>query len=52
VLGRVMEKYESHDGVVRSVKLLVGSKEYPIKKNQYLVRPVSKLVTLVKASSD
>lgn len=50
-LGRVIEKYKSHDDVVRSVKLLIGSKDYPNKKPQYLVRLVSKLVTLIKAPS-
>lgn len=51
-LARVVEAYKSHDGVVRSVKLLIGSKNYPKNKPQYLERPVSKLVVLIKAPSD
>ena len=51
-LARIVECTKSHDGIVRSVKLLMASKLYPKDKNkrQYLTRPVSKIVVLVKAT--
>ena len=47
-LGRVVERYPSHDNIVRSVKVLIGNKKYPKdrKKCQYLTRPVSKVIVL------
>ncbi|XP_067934975.1 uncharacterized protein [Watersipora subatra] len=50
-LARVVGVDQSHDGEVRSVKLLIGSKGYPSDKPRCLVRPVNKVVVLVKAST-
>ena len=51
-MARVVECIKSHDNQIRSVKLLIGSKLYPLEKDkrQYLVRPVSKVVVIVRAS--
>ena len=51
-LARVVECNLSHDSVVRSVKVLVGSKTYPKDSNKrvYLTRPISKLVVLVRSN--
>ena len=48
-LARVVGVDRSHDGEVRSARLLIGSKGYPKDKPQYLVRPVCKIVVLLKA---
>ena len=50
-MARVIEVHRSHDGVVRSVMLLLGVRGYPKVKARQLVRPLSKLVVLVKAPS-
>ena len=50
-LARVVGVDRSHDGEVRSAKLLIGSKNYPTNRPQHLVRPVSKIVVLVKTTN-
>ena len=50
-LARVVECVESHDGEVRSVRLLIGKRHHLSDKCQYLDRPVTKIVVLVKAAT-
>ena len=50
-LARVVECIESHDGEVRSVRLLIGKRHHLSDKCQYLDRPVTKIVVLVKAAT-
>ena len=51
-MARVVECVRSHDDQVRSLKLLIADRNYPQNKGkrQYLVRPVSKVVLLVKTT--
>ena len=54
-LGRVVETYPSRDGLVRSVKLLIGTKALdkkgkPLRSQSFLKRPVHKLVLLLKGN--
>lgn len=46
--GRVEECYKSHDGKVRSAKILLGNRHNPTNSSKYIERPVSKLVTLIE----
>ena len=47
-MAKVVEVYKDDKGVVRSVKLLMGSINSECKKSRYLERPVNKLVVLVE----
>ena len=49
-LAKVVECNTSSDQHVRSAKLLLGNQKGPQKSNHYLVRPVSKLIVLVRNS--
>lgn len=46
--GRVEECFQSKDKKVRSAKILLGNRQDGTKSNKYLVRPVSKLITLIE----
>ena len=48
-LARVVECIVSSDQQVRSAKLLLGNRRSPTRSDQYLIRPVSKLVTLFES---
>lgn len=48
-LARVMGLNRSHDGQVRSLSLRVGCREYPGGAARRLVRPVSRVVVLIKS---
>ena len=50
-LARVLECFKSHDGVVRSVRLMIGSRQYPTGVTQQLTRPVNKIVVLIRAAA-
>mgnify|MGYP001792639325 CR=1 FL=1 len=50
-MARIIETHRSHDGIVRSVTLQIGSRNYPNVKARQLVRPLSKIVVLVKSST-
>lgn len=47
--GKVVECVGSHDGRIRSVKLLVGNRNAPTSSNKYLIRPVSKIIVLIQS---
>lgn len=49
-MARVIDIHRSHDSIVRSATLLVGARDYPKVKARRLVRPLSKIVVLVKLS--
>ena len=49
-MARIIETHRSRDGIVRSVTLRIGSRNYPNVKARQLVRPLSKIVVLVKSS--
>ena len=44
-MARVVQKMQDNDGLVRSVKLHIGSKN---SSDQTLIRPITKLVLLVR----
>lgn len=50
-LAKVVECVKSRDDRVRSVKLLLGNDKAPTNSDRYLVRPVSKIVVLVKSNN-
>ena len=47
--GRIEECYKSKDGLVRSAKIIMGNRNEGKKSNNYLIRPVSKLITLIES---
>ena len=47
-MAKVVATYKGDKGVVRSVRLLMGSVETVNQKSKYLERPVNKLVILVE----
>lgn len=47
-LAKIVECNVSSDKCVRSAKLLLGNRKNPKISNQYLTRPVSKLITLIE----
>jgi len=50
-LGTITKLITTHDGEVRSVELMLGSGGGPGGRPRELVRPVSKIVRLIKASN-
>ncbi|XP_067947249.1 uncharacterized protein [Watersipora subatra] len=50
-LGKVEECVRSHDGEVRSLRLRVGSRQYPARAARCIERPVSRVVVLIRTSS-
>ena len=47
-MAKVAATYKGDKGIVRSVRLLMGSVETANQKSRYLERPVNKLVILVE----
>ena len=47
-MAKVVATYKDYKGVVRSVRLLMGSVDRVSQKSRYLERPVNKLVVLVE----
>ena len=47
-MAKVVATYKDYKGVVRSVRLLMGSVDRVSQKSRYLERPANKLVVLVE----
>lgn len=52
IRGKITECISSTDGHIRSVRILIGNRNNPHHSGKYLVRPVSKVITLIEAEND
>ena len=51
-MAKVVATYKDYKGVVRNVRLLMGSVNRVSQKSRHLERPVNKLVVLVENKSE
>ena len=51
-MAKVVATYKDYKGVVRNIRLLMGSVNRVSQKSRHLERPVNKLVVLVENKSE